>query len=77
MNSENMILDRIITSIREEDPSPEEVRSAVDRLKRRLGSPPTVGDSQARPTRRSRDHAGPVRWRRPMLRLGIGIVRDR
>ncbi len=78
MNSEDLMRDRIITrlitGIRKEDPSPEEVRTAVDRLKRRLGSRLAPSHLQARPSPRSRGSAGLARWRRPMLRLGIAAT---
>lgn len=78
MNNEDLILDRIITrlitEVREEDPSREDVRTAVDRLKHRLGSRLAPGHSQALPSLRSRGSAGPARWRRPMLRLGVAAA---
>ena len=74
MNSEDLIQDRLITrlitEIRKEDPSPEEVRSAVDHLKGRLGSRLAPAHLQLQPSPRSRGSAGA--W----LRLrGRGAVR--
>jgi len=78
MNSENLtqdpIITRLVTEIQTEGPSPEDVRTAVDRLKRRLGSRLAPGHSQAPPSLRSQGSVATNRWRRPMLRLGIAAA---
>ena len=69
MNSEDLMQDPIITGliteVRKEDPSREEARTAVDRLKRRLGSRLAPSDSRAQPSPGSRGS---------MLRLGIAAA---
>lgn len=74
MNSDELMQDKIITQlitdIRKGDPAPEEVRSAVRQLKRRLGLAP----DHSPPSPRSGDSAGPTLWRRPWLRLGIAAA---
>ena len=57
MNGEDLtqdpIITRLIAEIGTQDPSPQEARTAVDRLKRRLGSRLAPGNSHTQPSPRS------------------------
>ncbi len=78
MNSHDLTRDQVITQLITEimrrDPSTEDVRAALDRLNRRLGSRSTVVPPQPRPSIRNGCLAESARWRRHVLRLGIAVA---
>lgn len=71
---EDSVINKLVSEIRLDDPSPEFVRTAVDRVKSRLNSRFAPGHSQVPPNLRCRSSVAPARWRSPMLRLGIAAA---